>query len=198
MSPKPDVSQERTAQIIEAAMIVFARNGFNQARMDDIAQQTGLSKGTLYLYFKSKDDIIGAILNAILSRELIQARELVKKNQSAVEKLNGFLDIVLQDLNSLLPQLSIYFEFLALAMRREAIKKVIREYFLEFLAILTPIIEQGIARGEFRPVDPGQAALAIGAAIEGMVLLWAYDPDRVDLDENIRSSVDLILQGLKS
>ena len=61
MSPKPDVSEERTAQIITAAMQVFAQQGLEKARMDDIASESGLSKGTLYLYFKSKDAIISAI-----------------------------------------------------------------------------------------------------------------------------------------
>ena len=51
MSPRPDVSEERRNQILEAAMAVFARQGFEQARMDDIAQEVGLSKGALYLYF---------------------------------------------------------------------------------------------------------------------------------------------------
>ncbi len=62
MSPRPDVSEERRTQILEAAMAVFARQGFDKARMDDIAQQARLSKGALYLYYKSKDAIISAIL----------------------------------------------------------------------------------------------------------------------------------------
>jgi AcrR family transcriptional regulator len=77
MSPRPDVSEERRNQILEAAMAVFARQGFEQARMDDIAQQVGLSKGTLYLYFKSKDAIISAILQFFIAQE---------------KKLHGFLE----------------------------------------------------------------------------------------------------------
>ena len=58
MAPKPDVSEERKQQILEAASEVFSQKGFDNARMEDIAEQTGLSKGSLYLYFKSKDDLI--------------------------------------------------------------------------------------------------------------------------------------------
>ena len=78
MSPRPDVSEERRNQILEAAMAVFARQGFEQARMDDIAQEVGLSKGALYLYFKSKDAIISAILQFFFS--------------AAMKKLQGFLE----------------------------------------------------------------------------------------------------------
>ena len=65
MSPKPDVSDERKYQILNAAEQVFTKKGLDLARMDDIAEETGLSKGTLYLYFKSKDDLIIAILDRI-------------------------------------------------------------------------------------------------------------------------------------
>lgn len=51
MSPRPDVSEERKNQILEAAIAVFARLGFQQTRMDDIAEQAGLCKGALYLYY---------------------------------------------------------------------------------------------------------------------------------------------------
>jgi AcrR family transcriptional regulator len=62
MSPRPDVSEERKNQILEAAIAVFARLGFDQSRMEDIAGQAGLSKGALYLYYKSKDAIVAALL----------------------------------------------------------------------------------------------------------------------------------------
>ena len=70
MSPRPDVSEERKDQIIQAAINVFTRRGIHQARMDDIVTETGLSKGTLYWYFKSKDDIIVAISDMLFGHEL--------------------------------------------------------------------------------------------------------------------------------
>ncbi len=65
MSPREDVSEERKEQILDAATEVFAQKGFDKARMDDIVEETGLSKGALYWYFKSKDDIIFAIMDRI-------------------------------------------------------------------------------------------------------------------------------------
>ncbi|MGN6675555.1 MAG: TetR/AcrR family transcriptional regulator, partial [Thermomicrobiales bacterium] len=70
MSPRPDVSAERRDQILDAASKVFARFGLQHARMDDIADASNLSKGALYLYFKSKDDLIAAILRRLYEHEL--------------------------------------------------------------------------------------------------------------------------------
>ena len=68
--PRPNVSEERINQILDAAITVFARDGFDEARMEDIAVQANLSKGAVYLYFKSKDAIIAAILRLFLRREI--------------------------------------------------------------------------------------------------------------------------------
>jgi len=57
MSPKHDVSEERKSQILDAAMDTFSEMGFHKARMSDIAETSGLSKGSLYWYFDSKDSI---------------------------------------------------------------------------------------------------------------------------------------------
>ena len=62
MSPRRDVSEERKEQILDAAAEVFSRKGFDKARMDDIVEKTGLSKGALYWYFKSKDEIFEALV----------------------------------------------------------------------------------------------------------------------------------------
>jgi AcrR family transcriptional regulator len=83
MSPRPNVSDERKVQILNAAESVFTKKGFDEARMDDIAEKTGLSKGTLYLYFKSKDDLIIAILDRIFKREFGQLENLMGSETSS-------------------------------------------------------------------------------------------------------------------
>jgi AcrR family transcriptional regulator len=72
MSPRPDKSPERKQQILEAAIAVFARLGFRAARMEDVAEQARLSKGALYLYYKSKDAIIAALLQHLFTQEFKQ------------------------------------------------------------------------------------------------------------------------------
>ena len=74
---RPDVSDERRPQIIEAAIQVFLRKGYRKASMPEIARQAGLSIGGVYWYFKSKDEIIAAILERIFDQDFSALTELL-------------------------------------------------------------------------------------------------------------------------
>lgn len=196
MSPRPDVSEERKNQIIEAASVVFSRLGFHKARMDDIVEESGLSKGTLYWYFKSKDDIITAILDRMFTREIAQVRKALDDDKSAKENLEIYTKFVVADLLRMQPLMPIFIEFFTLAMRKKSILKVLNRYYKSFLELIIPVIQCGIERGELRPVAAEDIAIAIGAIFEGTILLWIYDPDSVALDKNIESSINLLLEGI--
>lgn len=194
--PRPDVSAERTEQIITAAIAVFSRLGIGNARMEDIAEEAGLSKGTLYLYFDSKDMLIGAILNAVVSRELEQARELLSQDLSTYEKLELIIETILVDVDQLSPILSLYLEYLSLATREESVRNTIQAPFQDFLEVFIILAEQGIATGELQQVDPREVAVAVGSIIEGSILLWVYAPDEIKLADSIRTSLRLLFFGL--
>ena len=83
MSPRPSVKEERSQQIIETALKVFADQGFHQATMDKIAEEAGLSKGALYWYFKGKDKIISTLLQWFFEREYSKLGEWVEEVVSA-------------------------------------------------------------------------------------------------------------------
>ena len=119
MSPRPDVSEERKQQILEAAIAVFARLGFRSARMDDVAEQAGLSKGALYLYYKSKDAIIAALLQRLFTQEFNHLQALVEAESSGsvaeqLLVLTRQMATMLQWMRRLMP---ITFEFYAIAGR---------------------------------------------------------------------------------
>jgi len=194
--PRPDVSVERTEQIIAAAVATFTRLGLAEARMEDIAAAAGLSKATIYLYFDSKDALIAAILNSFVGREIAEARKLLAGDGSAAAKLESLIELVIEDTRAFLPYVSLYFDFLAMAMREQSVRAVVQEPFNDYMEVVVAIIEQGQAAGEFRPVDPLAAALSLGTLIEGTLLLWAYDPELIDAGEQIRASTRLLLDGL--
>jgi AcrR family transcriptional regulator len=196
MPPRPDVSDARKSQIMDAAENVFTRKGLDQARMDDIAEVTGLSKGTLYLYFRSKDDLIIAILERIFTGIFKQWEERTGEFTSATEALNSFTEEAIRDYKRMLRLMPVAYEFLALAFRNKTVQTALSVYFRRYMETLVPIIQRGIAAGEFRGVDPHDAAVAIGAIYEGTVLLWVYDSSLVDLEKHIRSSMQLLLEGL--
>jgi len=198
MSPRPNVSDERKSQILNAAEGIFTKKGFDEARMDDIAVKTGLSKGTLYLYFKSKDDLIIAILDRIFQREFRQLEDLQQGELSATETVWKLTEMLAKDIMGILRLVPIVYEFLALAFRNKYVQQALKKYINRYLDILVPIIEHGIEAGEFRAVDAREVAVAMGAMIEGTLLLWVYDKSLVEPDYHIRSGMKLLLEGVQA
>ena len=198
MSPRPNVSDERKAQIINAAEDVFTQKGFNEARMDDIADKTGLSKGTLYLYFKSKDDLIIAILDRMFQREMKQMEGLDQAGLSAADAIWKMTEAVTNNILGFVRLVPIVYQFLALAFRNKYVQKALKKYINQYIDMITPIIEQGIKSGEFRKVNAREVAIAMSAIIEGTLLLWVYDRDLVEPEKHIRSGVKLLLEGVQA
>lgn len=198
MSPRPNVSDERKNQIINAAEGVFTEKGFDQARMDDIAEETGLSKGTLYLYFKSKDELIIAILDRMFQREFKQLENLDQPAESATDAIWNITKLLTKEILSLLRLIPIVYQFLALAFRNKYVQKAMKKYINRYLDILIPIIQRGIDSGEFRQVDAREVAVAMGAMIEGTLLLWVYDKSLVDPEYHIHSGMKLLLEGVQA
>ena len=198
MSPRPDVSEERKSQILDAAISVFARLGFHQARMDDIAQEAGLSKGALYLYYKSKDTIIAAILKYLFTQEMRVLHSFVAAEQpgsirAQMEQLTQQLAEAMNWMSKLMP---IAFEFYAIAGRQKDVHQFLKEYLKEYSADIACLIQRGIDRGEFRAVNPQAVAITLTALYEGLALLFFVDPQAVQWNEQIITSTRLLLDGL--
>ena len=147
MASRPNVSEERKQQILEAAIAVFARLGFRATRMDDVAEQAGLSKGALYLYYKSKDAIIAALLQHLFAQEFKQLQALVESESKGpvVEQLlilTRQLASMMQWVGKLMP---ITFEFYAIAGRDKAVRQFLKEYFTDYRTLLARLISGGRA-----------------------------------------------------
>ena len=198
MSPRPDVSQERKTQILNAAENIFSAKGFEEARMDDIAGETGLSKGTLYLYFKSKEELIIALLDRLVQREFNQLENLEGEDVSAAESIGKLTDMVTRDIVGILRLIPIVYSFLALTFRNKYVQRTLKDYLNRYINIFIPIIQRGIDSGEFRSVQAREVAIAAGAIIEGTILLWVYDHDAIDPGRHIHSGMGLLLEGLKA
>ncbi len=198
MSPRPDVSEERRGQIIESAIQVFARQGFAKTRMEDVAAESGLSKGLIYFYFKSKEEIISAIADLLFGSELRKMQAQIEEEQSAREGLERFTEAFIADLRGMLKITPLFYEFYALAFRNATVRKLLGSYLRQFVAIIEPLVQRGIERGEFAPGDARQITLTIGAALEGTLLLWTYDPDMVPVEQQLRASLAVILKGLEA
>jgi AcrR family transcriptional regulator len=164
--------------------------------MDDIVSEAGLSKGALYWYFDSKDAIIISILDQIFDYETGHVRELLEREDSAKLKLEVFIETMVKDLEKMKPLMPIFFDFWSLSVRKKTINQAIKKYYQSFLDLIEPIIEDGIEQGEFRPVDVKETAVAIGAMYEGTILFYVYFPEHIDFENQFRSNLELLLEGL--
>ena len=178
-------------------MAVFSRLGFHNARMDDIVAESGLSKGSLYWYFKSKDEIILAILNSLFEREFAGLNEmLTAEGQTVRQRLENMVDHTISDIQHMLSLMPLTYEFYALAFRQKAVRQALKAYFQNYLQMMEPVVQEGIDQGEFQQVVARDVVIGLGAIIEGTVLLWIYEPDIVDPGYHARVSAQLFFDGL--
>jgi AcrR family transcriptional regulator len=197
MSPKPDVSQERKEQIIQAATTAFAKSGFSKTRMDDIAKESGLSKGSLYLYFKSKDEIFGGILDSFFQREFdLIAKLSENKDMPPREIMRSLTDVIVDDLEKMKFAMPIFFEFWSMSFRKKSVRAIFQAYMRNYINAMLPLVEAGIESGDFREGSAYDYSLAFGSLIEGSLVIWSYDPDNFNLRKLLSNNAEIFLDGL--
>lgn len=194
----PDASELRRNQILDAAMPVFARLGFAHARMDDIVEASGLSKGALYWYFKSKEEIITGILHSLFKTDIEQLRGLLDRGGTVSERLLMLTRYRIAGLKRVSHLIPIFVEFYAVTVREDWVRRFISEYLRDFRELLVDLIQQGINREEFRPVSTTATAVTISAIYEGLMVHWLADPEVVQWDVVGEGSVQLLLEGIKA
>jgi len=191
----------RPAEILDAALAVFAEKGYAAARMDDIAQRAGVTKGTIYLYFESKEAVFRGLVQESIGATIQGVTAAAAQFEgSAVDLLRmvlrGIGTFVHTSDRVVLPKIFIAeagnFPSLAEFYRREVVDRG--------LGLLTSIIARGIRRGEFRDVAPEHAAKLCIAPIL-VAVFWRttfarFDTVPYDLDGLIETHIDVLLRGL--
>ena len=195
MPSKDDLTNERRAQILQAAATVFARSGVDGARMDDIVAESGLSKGSLYWYFDSKQEIVTALVDEVLRAEYEQLKTLVVGPGTTLDRLTTFVDAhsaVFRE-HPTLGKLGL--EFYAMSGRVPQIKEFIRRYYQDYIEVLVELLQQGRDRGELDIEDPNELAVNLVCLLEGLTLLWALDAGEVDLPRQFRSGLVALISS---
>lgn len=197
MPPRPDVSDTRRNQIIDAAIHVFNKAGFDDARMDDIVKEAGISKGLIYWYYKSKEELIISIMDHIFGEEFLRMEKLDDPAIPPKESLERYFDHYIKDLTGMMPFAPLIYEFYALAFRNKTVKTVMQGYLERFVRSAEPIIQRGIETGDFIHTDARQMAIAFCAQLEGTLLLWSYAPDSMAIEKQLREGLHILISGLE-
>src|SRR5260370_26541819 len=185
MAPRTDVSEERREQILDAAATVFARLGVRESRMDDIVAQADLSKGGLYWYFKSKDELVAAFIERLFARGIDNFKEFLKSDQPLRARLMAISRYVAADIRKVTRMRGVVLEYYALAARDARVRGRVREYLEKYIELFEEMIRHAIERGECRRVDPRKTAVSIEAMYEGMTLLYIVGTGNIEIDEAI-------------
>ena len=193
---RPDVSDERRPQIVEAAMRVFARKGYRKATVPDVAREAGLSVGGVYWYFKSKEEIVEAILAHLFQNDLKTLAILLNQDAPAAVRLQLFIENYLQLYKQLAWLNPVGIQFYAEAAHDLQVRGFIQQYLSHYRQALVTLVEQGIQRGEFRSINPIDAANVLLGLEEGIVLLTVADAQGVNWETTFRTGMELLLAGL--
>ncbi len=165
------IANEKFERIILAAIQVFAQKGFHHAKVADVAKVANVADGTIYLYFKNKDDILISIFEHSMDFFLQQAKLKLATLQTPLEKIRGFIDLHLKAVQKN-PELA---QVLQVELRSSG--KFMMGYkankFFEYLKCLIGIIEDGQKLGIFLKNHSAEmAARALFGAIDEMALEW--------------------------
>ncbi len=188
---------ESKAHILAIATAVFAEKGFAKASMNDIVRASGLSKGGVYWHFKSKDAIVTAIFDQFFLAQLALLDTVLAGEGTAVAKLQQLATFTGDGVEALTAQFPSPLEFYALAARDVTLKAHLQNHFQAYQEKIGRLVAQGIASGEFQSQDSTDAANAIMALFEGLLLIWAVSPQTVDLSTQVETAVNLLLNGLQ-
>ncbi len=204
MAPTPPPIEDKRRRIIEAAVTVFARRGLERGKIADIATEAGIGKGTIYEYFRSKEEIFAAIIEGFF-QEINQAfLPVLNSRRPPVEKITRLIDYSFDFLDQFMQSdqaddWTIIMEIFTQGMRadgdpqlQEATARAVHSAIDQFI----PMLEEGIAAGLFRDVDPPYFALVLFGALDGLAMHFYLQRHHLDLERLKVATREIFLNGI--
>ena len=192
---------DKRERILRAAIKVFARKGFYATRVSEIAKAAGVADGTIYLYFKNKDDVLVSIFEDRITRLLTVLRDEIERAEGFDEKLRVVVELQL----GLLEGQRDLAEVVTVNLRQSSrlLKQYAAPLFTEDLELIAGVIGEGQREGRVREdVSPRVVARALWGALDGVALTWALGGPEPGKPENLRRAASQIaqvfLEGLRT
>lgn len=198
MMHESDALENKRLRIIKGAIKVFSRQGFYKAKIEEIAEEAGVGKGTVYEYFSSKKELFLEMFLYIEEK----CREMVEQELAGVEafpdKLEKMFAVIMRFLKDYRDMGQILFA--GYPPVSEDTQRVLREKNRQMLEDLSGMLEEAVLKEEIRPVNSRVAAQAILGTLLGVVgqLLFPQEEKEADADyqQLAQDVVAIILQGL--
>ena len=205
-APRQRRKEARPHELLDAALALFVEKGFAATRAEEVAQRAGVAKGTLYLYFSSKEELLKAVIRHTLSSAVATGRQrLIDHQGSATEALTELLPTWWEEVYD--SPASAVFKLVMTEVRNfpEIADFYASEVIQPGLAVIGQLLQSGIDQGEFRPVDVTSTAHSLVLPII-MLCLHKHSmgacPVAADLNLDprglIRAHLQLVLHGLQA
>src|SRR5712692_6782639 len=183
--------------ILRAAIKVFAGSGFFNSKVADVAREAGVADGTVYLYFKNKDDILVSIFNYYMEEALAAGKASLAETDDPVEKLRRIVRAHLERLGRD-RNLAIVFQ-VELRSSTKFMEQFSATGVAEYLELIRGVIEEGQQHGVFRSeINTKIAAKVLFGALDEMATNWVLSHKRYSLASTAEAVLDLFLNGLAS
>ncbi len=187
------VGEFRCRAIREAAMRVVGRKGLTRATVQEIADEAGVAKGTVYLYFRSREEVLDRTTQAALD-------ELLDRLRSAAEEGGAFREVLARVLSTQLAYFDEHKDFFrlyfAMGDSTEAHRRRRQANRQRLVAQLVEVLESAARSGEVQAADPERAAVAIAGAARSVILRRIEERRVRPLEDDVSLLVDLFCAGL--
>jgi len=181
-------------RILRAAIKIFSQKGFFNSKVSDIARSAGVADGTIYLYFRNKDDLLISLFEEKMAEVVADVRERIAAEDGALSRLKIFIENHM----SLLVREAGLIEVIQVELRQS--NKFMKEYvpvrFLEYLDVISEILELGKREGTFRPdLNVTLARRAVFGALDEIALAYVLSRKRKYVPADAASEIYRILAG---
>lgn len=167
----PAADPEKRKRLLHAAVQTFGRRGFHEAKIAEIAAEAGVAEGTVYLYFRSKEDLLGCVFDETMDEVLGVARAIRMAPGTAAAKLKGLVGLHLSFIGQDRDLASVF----QIELRRSArlVERFSRSRLTEYFRLLDGVLREGIASGELRKdLDPRVAVRVLFGAADEILSEW--------------------------
>ena len=193
----------KKSDILHAAMRVFARKGVVNTKMIDVAEEARVGKGTIYEYFRSKEEIFITAFEYVFDNAEMRVREALARTSDPVKKLEYMLEITFASIMGETGEFAaIMMDFWAEGVRTkdtEIIEEMnLKGKYANYRELIATILKDGIKKGIFRKMDVNLMSSAFLGALDGLALQWILDPGAIDMKKVTKVTLDGFLNGIKS
>jgi TetR/AcrR family fatty acid metabolism transcriptional regulator len=188
---------EKYQRILDSAVAVFAEKGFFVSRISDIADRADVADGTVYLYFKNKDEILAAAINTAFDGFMKTARTELEKMPTPSDRLRRLAYLHLDALGSN-RNLAVVFQ-MELRQSTRSLSEFSHKHLVEYFSLVRQAISDGKANGEFRNELPEKiVANCFFGAIDEMVTSWVLSEKDYPLSHLADAVLDILLSGMRA